>query len=101
MASEYDELKDLIVEQNTTAAVFEAVVKETLKTAADDRTNMRLDIKSIKKTVNGNGEEGLVGRMTVIEKAIAKWKDTQTWLVRLIISGILLAIIGATINHFL
>ena len=62
---------------------------------------MKEEIKEITKTVNGNSGPGLVGRMSMIEKAVEKWKDTQTWIVRLIISGILLGLIGATINHFL
>ncbi len=101
MVSEFKELRDLIVEQDKTAAVNVAVVTGKLDTAASERKLMRADIKDIRKTVNGNSSPGLVGRMTVIEKAIEKWKDAQTWLVRLIISGIILAIIGATINYFL
>ena len=96
-----DKLREMIIAQDKVAAVNVATVTGKLDAAAKSRTEMKIEIKEIKKTVNGNSGPGLVGRMTVIEKAIEKWKDTQTWLVRLVISGVILALIGVAINYFL
>ena len=63
----FEELKDAIAAQDKIAAVNVALVTEKLDNAADERKLMRTDIKDIKKTVNGNGESGLVGRMGIIE----------------------------------
>ena len=68
----FGELKDIIVAQDKIAAVNVAIVTGKLDTAADERKLMRADIKDIKKTVNGNGESGLVGRMGTLES----WKKT-------------------------
>jgi len=95
-----DDLRKMITAQDKIAAVNVATVTGKLDAAAASRDEMKKEIKEIKKTVNGNSGPGLVGRMTVIEKAIEKWKDTQTWLVRLVISGVVLGIIGVVINYF-
>ncbi len=96
MASEYEELKDLIVAQDKTAAVNVAVVTGKLDTAAADREEMKLDITAIKKTVNGNGGDGLVGRVGKIES----WKESlgkgAKWLAAIIgtvIAGGILALL--------
>ena len=96
-----DDLRKMITAQDKIAAVNVATVTGKLDAAAASRNEMKLEIKEIKKTVNGNSGPGLVGRMTVIEKAIDKWKDTQTWLLRLVISGVILALIGFAVNYFL
>ena len=68
----FEELKDAIFAQDKIAAVNVALVTEKLDNAADERKLMRADIKDIKKTVNGNGESGLVGRVGTLES----WKKT-------------------------
>jgi len=68
---------------------------EEVKTVTEENQDMR-------KTVYGNGNPsgGLSGRMSMLEKAVAKWQDTQTWVARVIIGGIILALIGAAVNYF-
>ena len=58
--------------------------------------------QDIRKVVYGNGNPtgGLSGRMSMLEKAVAKWQETQTWVARVIIGGIILALIGAAVNYF-
>ncbi len=92
MANDFDELKDLIVEQDKTAAVNVAVVTGKLDVAAEDRDKIREDIKAIKKTVNGNGEEGLVGRMGRIESWRISLEKGAKW-----IGGIIATLIAGTI----
>ena len=68
---------------------------EEVKTITEENQDMR-------KTVYGNGNPsgGLSGRMSMLEKAVAKWQETQTWVARVIIGGIILALIGAAVNYF-
>ena len=68
---------------------------EEVKTITKENQDMR-------KVVYGNGNPtgGLSGRMSMLEKAVAKWQETQTWVARVIIGGIILALIGAAVNYF-
>ena len=62
-----DELRQLIVAQDKTAAVNVAKVTGKLDAVAGKQVEVVQELKAIKKTVNGNGESGLVGRMGIIE----------------------------------
>jgi hypothetical protein len=96
MSSEYEELRKLIVEQDKTAAVNVAVVTGKLDVAAEDRDKMRDDITSIRKTVNGNGEDGLVGRVGRIEswrEAVGKGAKWIAGIIATILAGGILALL--------
>jgi hypothetical protein len=96
MSSEYKELRDLIIEQDLTAAVNVAVVTGKLDVAAEDREKMRNDITSIRKTVNGNGEDGLVGRVGKIESWRVSLEKGAKWIggiIGTILAGTILAIL--------
>ena len=98
MSSEYEELRKLIVEQDKTAAVNVAVVTGKLDVAAEDRDKMRDDITSIRKTVNGNGEDGLVGRVGRIESWRVSLEKGAKWIAGIIATilagGILALLLG-------
>ena len=68
---------------------------EEVKTITEENQDMRKAVYG-----NGNPSGGLSGRMSMLEKAVAKWQETQTWVARVIIGGIILALIGAAVNYF-
>ena len=98
LGEKIDGLKKDIAAQDTVAAVMTA----QLSTAADDRVAIKQDVKEIRTWILGNGdpEGGLSGKVKVLERVVEKWKETQTWFVRLVISGVILALIGFAVNYY-